>query len=195
MKIKVNSKEYEVEIAKTEEEKEQGLSNIEYLPDDEGMLFIYDEPQEVGFWMKDTLIPLDIIFIDDEEEVISVHQGIPNDETPIVEDNVLYVLEVPTGSGIKPGDEVEFEDEESEKESKQFNNKMLVLDENGNVQMELEGGERIFSRKNTRVLIKFALKANKTKQDKDYKNLGKKIFKFLDVQENNNPEYVELKDK
>jgi hypothetical protein len=72
---------------------------------------------------------------------------------------------------------------------------MLVLDENGNVQMELEGGERIFSRKNTRVLIKFALKANKTKQDKDYKNLGKKIFKFLDVQENNNPEYVELKDK
>jgi uncharacterized membrane protein (UPF0127 family) len=73
MKIKVNNKEYEVEIARTEEEKEQGLSNIEYLPDDEGMLFIYDEPQEVGFWMKDTLIPLDIIFIDDEEEVISVH--------------------------------------------------------------------------------------------------------------------------
>lgn len=194
MKIKVNNKEYEVEIAKTEEEKEKGLSNIEYLPDDEGMLFIYEEPQEVGFWMKDTLIPLDIIFIDDEEEVISVHQGVPNDETPIVEDNVLYVLEVPVNSGIKPGDEVEFEEEDEEEKSKSMNNKMLVLDENGDVQMELEGGERIFSRKNTRILIKFALKADKTKQDKDYKNLGKKIFKFLDIQESNNPEYVELKD-
>lgn len=192
MKVRVNNKEYDVEVARTEEEKEIGLSNIEYLPDDEGMLFIYDTPQEVGFWMKDTLIPLDIIFINDEEEVISVHKGIPNDETPIIEDDVLYVLEVPTGSGIKTGDEIEFEDEEN---SKSLNNKMLVLNENGEVQMELEGGERIFSRKNTKVLIKFALKADKTKQDKDYKNLGKKIFKFLDIQESNNPEYVELKDK
>ena len=192
MKVRVNNKEYDVEVARTEEEKEIGLSNIEYLPDDEGMLFIYDTPQEVGFWMKDTLIPLDIIFINDEEEVISVHQGVPNDETPIIEDDVLYVLEVPAGSGIKTGDEVEFEDEEN---SKPLNNKMLVLNENGEVQMELEGGERIFSRKNTKVLIKFALKADKTKQDKDYKNLGKKIFKFLDIQESNNPEYVELKDK
>lgn len=192
MKVRVNNKEYDVEVARTEEEKEIGLSNIEYLPDDEGMLFIYDTPQEVGFWMKDTLIPLDIIFINDEEEVISVHQGIPNDETPIIEDDVLYVLEVPAGSGIKTGDEIEFEDEEN---SKPLNNKMLVLNENGEVQMELEGGERIFSRKNTKVLIKFALKADKTKQDKDYKNLGKKIFKFLDIQESNNPEYVELKDK
>lgn len=192
MKVRVNNKEYDVEVARTEEEKEIGLSNIEYLPDDEGMLFVYDTPQEVGFWMKDTLIPLDIIFINDEEEVISVHQGIPNDETPIIEDNVLYVLEVPAGSGIKTGDEIEFEDEEN---SKPLNNKMLVLNENGEVQMELEGGERIFSRKNTKVLIKFALKADKTKQDKDYKNLGKKIFKFLDIQESNNPEYVELKDK
>lgn len=192
MKVRVNNKEYDVEVARTEEEKEVGLSNIEYLPDDEGMLFVYDTPQEVGFWMKDTLIPLDIIFINDEEEVISVHQGIPNDETPIIEDDVLYVLEVPAGSGIKTGDEIEFEDEEN---SKPLNNKMLVLNENGEVQMELEGGERIFSRKNTKVLIKFALKADKTKQDKDYKNLGKKIFKFLDIQESNNPEYVELKDK
>ena len=150
MKIRVNNKEYDVEVARTEEEKEIGLSNIEYLPDDEGMLFIYDTPQEVGFWMKDTLIPLDIIFINDEEEVISVHQGIPNDETPIIEDDVLYVLEVPAGSGIKTGDEIEFEDEEN---SKPLNNKMLVLNENGEVQMELEGGERIFSRKNTKVLI------------------------------------------
>jgi uncharacterized membrane protein (UPF0127 family) len=94
MKIRVNNKEFNVEVAKTDEEKEKGLSGIHYLSDDEGMLFIYDEPQEVSFWMKDTFIPLDIIFINDEEEVISVHKGVPEDETPITEDNVLYVLEV-----------------------------------------------------------------------------------------------------
>jgi uncharacterized membrane protein (UPF0127 family) len=44
MKVRVNNKEYDVEVARTEEEKEIGLSNIEYLPDDEGMLFIYDTP-------------------------------------------------------------------------------------------------------------------------------------------------------
>lgn len=191
MKIKVNNKEFNVEVAKTDEEKEKGLSNIYYLSDDEGMLFIYDEPQEVSFWMKDTFIPLDIIFINDEEEVISVHKGVPEDETPITEDNVLYVLEVSQGSGIKPGDELDFDEDQKDQVT---NQKMLVLDENGDVQMELDGGERIFSRKNTKILIKFALKAYKTKQDKDYKTVGKKLFKFLDIQESNNPEYVELKD-
>lgn len=191
MKIKVNNKEFNVEVARTDAEKEIGLSNIHYLSDDEGMLFIYNEPQEVSFWMKDTFIPLDIIFINDEEEVISVYKGIPEDETPITENNVLYVLEVLQGSGINQGDEVDFEEDVEEQIT---NKKMLVLDENGDVQMELDGGERIFSRKNTKVLIKFALKAYKTKQDKDYKTVGKKLFKFLNIQENNNPEYVELKD-
>lgn len=189
MKVKVGELIYDVEVAKTDAEKEKGLSKINYLPDDEGMLFIYEEPEDVGFWMKDTYIPLDIVFINDENEVISVAEGKPEDETIHEEDDVLYVLEVNAGSGIKPGDEVEFPEEQSEK----VKSKMLVLDENGEVQMELDGGERIFSRKNTRTLIRFALKANRTKQDSDYKALGKKIFKFLDIQESNNPEYVELK--
>ena len=47
------------------------------LASDEGMLFIYEEPDTVAFWMKDTDIPLDIVFIDEDEEVISVKQGIP----------------------------------------------------------------------------------------------------------------------
>jgi hypothetical protein len=53
--------------------------------------------------------------------------------------------------------------------------------------MELEGGERIFSRKDTRVLIRLANKAYKTKDISDYKKLGKKLFQFLDVQESNSP--------
>jgi uncharacterized membrane protein (UPF0127 family) len=90
------------------------LSGKEYLPNNQGALFIFDPPQEVSFHMKDTKIPLDIIFINSDEEVISVRQGIPNDLTPIIENNVAYVLEVNQNSGIRKGDELDFEDDEDE---------------------------------------------------------------------------------
>lgn len=66
MKVKIGNKEYKVKIASTDEEKAKGLQGVESLPEDEGMLFIYEEPQTVGFWMEDTEIPLDIIFIDSD---------------------------------------------------------------------------------------------------------------------------------
>lgn len=184
--IEIGDKKYKVKEAKTEEEKMKGLQDIESLPENEGMLFYYDSPQDVAYWMKDTKVPLDIVFINDDEEVISVKQGKPLSEDLIEEDNVLYVLEVNQGSGIQPGDELDIEDEEEEND-----NTMKVLASDGTIQMELEGGERIFSRKNTKVLIKFAKKAYKTKDDKDYKALGKRLFKYLHIQDTNEPEYVE----
>ena len=70
MKVTVEDKEYNVKVAKSDEDKIRGLQGVKNLPENEGMLFIYDEPQTVGFWMVDTDIPLDIIFINDDEEVI-----------------------------------------------------------------------------------------------------------------------------
>ena len=61
----------------------------------------------------------------------------------------------------------------------------------GNKIALIEGGSRIFSRKNTKVLIKLAKQANRTKEDSDYKKLGKTIFKFLDVQDSNEDEFVD----
>jgi hypothetical protein len=61
--------------------------------------------------------------------------------------------------------------------------------------MSLEGGERIVSRRETVVLIKKALKANASKEDKDYKALGKYIFKVLKGQDSRKPEYVEAPEK
>jgi len=49
MKIKIGEQEYNVQIAETEEEKENGLQHTRYLPNNEGMLFVYDEPDEVSF--------------------------------------------------------------------------------------------------------------------------------------------------
>lgn len=186
IKINIGSKNFEVEVAYTDDEKEVGLSNRTSLPENTGMLFIWDEPETVSMWMKDTKIPLDIIFIDNELIVTAIHQGIPDSEEIITEDNTAFVLEINQNSGIGVGDELEFSPEKTANK-----NKMVVLNEQGQPQMELEGGERIFSRPNTKTLIKFAKKANATQKETDYRALGKRVFKFLKQQDERDPEYVD----
>lgn len=148
------------------------------------MLFYFDPPQDVQFWMKDVNIPLDIIFIDEDEEVIKVQEGIPGDETFIQAPNVAYVLEVNANSGIQVGDELDLDEEDN-------GPVMKVLAQDGSDQYALWGGERIFSRKNTKILIKKAKKANLSQDDKDFKALGRYIFKCIRIQDKRQPEYVE----
>ena len=179
--IYIGNKEYKVQEAHTEEEKEKGLQGVSSLPEDQGMLFFFEEPQEVSMWMKDTLIPLDIIFINEDNEVVKVAQGEPNDETPIIAQDTLYVLEVNKNSGVKEGDELEIQDEGPV---------MKVLAQDGSSQMDLWGGERIFSRKNTVVLIRKAKKAALTNSDKDIKALGRYMFKCIKGQDERPNEYV-----
>lgn len=199
--IKIGEKTYKVQVARTPEERATGLSNVDKLPKDEGMLFEYPEVQEsVQYTMEDTSIPLDIIFIDEYGEVIKKSSAKKFSKTPIEAEDVLYVLEVNINSGINIGDVIEeleseedseedFSDEEKEMIS---GNKMLVLDSNGDVQYKLEGGERIFSRIITRKMIKQALTAYKLDTDEEYKKLGKLVFKELQAQDSREAEYVEL---
>lgn len=189
MKISINNKIYNVEIAETEEQKRKGLQGKESLKEDEGMLFIFDPPQRADFWMQDTNIPLDIIFINEDNEVMKVIEGKPNDDTLISCNNTAYVLEVNAGSGIQKGDELEFDSEEEDDEGPV----MKILASDGSVQYELWGGERIVSRRETKILIKKAKKAEATQEDKDYKALGKYMFKVLKGQDNRDPEYIEVK--
>lgn len=189
IKISIGGKQYKVKLAVSEEEHEIGLQGVSELADDEGMLFEFEEPEEVSFWMEDTQIPLDVIFIDEDMEVIAVHEGIPMSKEFMTEDDTLYVLELNKDSGVVKGDELEFEN------SKKVKKDMEVLDSNGESQMSLDGGERIFSRPNTKTLIKFAKKADTTEKDKDYKAVGARVFKFLKTQDENDSEYVELDSK
>lgn len=179
--IEIGDKEYKVREAKTEEEKQKGLQGIKELPKDEGMLFYFDKPGEYTFWMKNTDIPLDIIFINSDEEVTKVYKANPNDETLVSSPDTLYVLEVNQDSGVKEGDDFDIEDEPV----------MKVLAQDGSTQMNLWGGERIISRRETRILVKKAKKAEQSKDDKDYKALGRYIFKVLKNQDNRPNEYVD----
>lgn len=186
MLLSIGNKEYNVKVARSAEEKTKGLQGIKELAPNEGMLFIYDTPQTVGFWMKDTEIPLDIIFIDEYNEVLSIYHGEPNSEDIAKEDNVKYVLEININSGVEEGDDVFFEEIEDG---------LQVIAPDGSIQMTLEGGERIVSRRETVVLIRKAKKANSLKGTDKYdsacKSLGKYMFKVLNGQDSREPEYVE----
>lgn len=180
--IILNNKKYKVKEARTEEQRKKGLQGVTELPEDEGMLFFFDFPQEVSMWMKDVNIPLDIIFCNEDQEVIAVKEGKPNNSKLITVENTAFVIELNKDSGVKVGDDFEFENNEPV---------MKVLFPDGSEQYFLWGEERIFSRKNTRILIKKAKKAQETQDDKDYKALGRYMFKCIKQQDARPPEYVQ----
>ncbi|MDD8024854.1 MAG: DUF192 domain-containing protein [Paracoccaceae bacterium] len=96
---------FTVEVADTPAERAQGLMARKSLPASAGMLFVYDSEREVAFWMKNTLIPLDMIFIDATGAVVAVHENaVPLDETPIPSGApVQIVLEIRGGLARKIG--------------------------------------------------------------------------------------------
>lgn len=189
-RIRIGGKEYEVTLAKTEEELSQGLKGVKELPKDCGMLFFLNsDSNKTLFTMSECLIPLDLIFINQDQEVVDVKQGNPGERSiyGVSEDQddvISYVLEVNQNSGIKIGDDLEFAEDSDQPV-------MKVLFQDGTEQMALYGGERIFSRKNTKVLIRKAKKAAETKSDSDYKALGKYMFKCIKIQDERPAEYVD----
>jgi uncharacterized membrane protein (UPF0127 family) len=96
---------FAVEVADDFEERARGLMFRENMARFSGMLFVYPAPAKVAFWMKNTLIPLDMVFLDETGTVVSIHeQAVPGDLTPIPGgDNILAVLEVNGGLVRKLG--------------------------------------------------------------------------------------------
>ena len=109
---------FTVEIAATPEEQERGLMFRHSLAPDRGMIFPYDPPAAVSFWMKNTLIPLDMIWIDESRRIAHVAHDVPpckSDPCPSYPPNAAakYVLEVAAGVAarhhLKDGDALRFE--------------------------------------------------------------------------------------
>ena len=105
--------EFTVWIAADERSREQGLMYIRELPPDRGMLFLFERPQPVAFWMKDTYVSLDLVFIDPAGRVLNVAADAkPLSLMPIQSrGDALAVLELLAGTarkiGLQPGDRVD----------------------------------------------------------------------------------------
>jgi len=107
--IFINNQEFTIEVATTPSQLTHGLSNRNELCHNCGMLFVFPTPQILSFWMKDTLIPLDMIFIDKDKKIINIvtapinNLQIYNSATP-----ALYCLELNAGRSqelnLKAGD-------------------------------------------------------------------------------------------
>ena len=99
------------EIAATPEQQQRGMMFRNEMGADEGMLFPYDQAADRGFWMRNTFIPLDIIFIAEDGTIINIGEGEPyNEESVRSEAPAIAVFEIPGGRseelGIEPGDRV-----------------------------------------------------------------------------------------
>ena len=102
--ITINNVDIKVTVAKTDIERSKGLSNITYLDPLSGMIFVFNKNSKPTFWMKDTKIPLDFIWIDDNK-VVEINKNVPT-ETNKSESELTrypssypvdYVLEVNAG--------------------------------------------------------------------------------------------------
>lgn len=104
---------FTVDVAATAEQQETGLMFVKHLAPDRGMIFPYDPPQPVSFWMHNTLIPLDMVFIRADGTIARIATAKPLDDTPVPSgEPVAAVLEIAGGRaaqlGIVPGDKVEW---------------------------------------------------------------------------------------
>ncbi|NJN46478.1 MAG: DUF192 domain-containing protein [Candidatus Competibacteraceae bacterium] len=112
--ISVSTTRFRVEIAQTLEERQQGLMFRTQLPADQGMLFVQPTPGQASFWMKNTYIPLDMLYFDDQGQLLEMHTDVPPCKAkpcPVYKSQatrVKYILEINGGLaervGLKPGD-------------------------------------------------------------------------------------------
>lgn len=103
---------FQVWLARTPTEQQQGLMWIRELPRDHGMLFLLDTPRDMDMWMKNTYVSLDMVFFDTDGRISHIHRN----ATPLSEDiissrgTVAGVLELLAGEterrGIRPGDRI-----------------------------------------------------------------------------------------
>jgi len=107
--MRIGSKTYTLEIADTDSTRQRGLMYRESMPADHGMIFVWAEEAKRAFWMKNTLIPLDVIYIAASGEVVSIHPLEPKETRAVpAEGPTRWAIELNRGeaakTGIKPRD-------------------------------------------------------------------------------------------
>jgi len=113
--LRIGEVEIKIELVTTSEERAKGLSGLESMPENQGMLFVFDKSDYYSFWMKDMNFAIDIIWIDEDKKIIDIThnadpQSYPQTFTPRL--RAQYVLEVNAGwakeRGVEIGDLADF---------------------------------------------------------------------------------------
>ena len=190
MKIKIGDSEFTIAVADSPSKRQIGLSTLKKLPKGKGLLMKFEQEEKIPVRMSDMQFPLDLVFIKGNkvQKIVPSEKGVKDVS---INDTSDAVLEVNLGEGgkLKPGMEVAFIGEKKEDGTVVMADGGIdpdgirhVLDEDGKNQMNLLGGERIFSRKDTDKFFKYA-------KSKDYKKLGLAIVDAINRQDTQDPQY------
>jgi uncharacterized membrane protein (UPF0127 family) len=111
IEVVIGGKSFRIEVARTDEQKREGLMNRKSLGQREGMIFVYETDQHLAFWMKNTTIPLTLVFLSKEGQITQIEQLKPLSLKSVVSERaVRYGLELPAGVleelGVEVGDRV-----------------------------------------------------------------------------------------
>ncbi len=115
--VVVDGQKFAVEIMRTDAQRKKGLMGREGLADHEGMIFLFEQPGPLSFWMKNMKFPIDMVFIDQHKKIMNVARDVPpckQDPCALYKSNGdgQYVLEIDAGLsdkyGFEPGDSIEF---------------------------------------------------------------------------------------
>ena len=178
MKLQIGEKTFSVKIADTPEARKDGLLRVKpgSMPDTAGLVLKYDTPTVIDITMVGMKFPIQIVFVKDDL-VQKVVKGSPEQSGISINTESDFVVEVVDGAAndIKSGDNVTFVGEKLKDGTIKMadggvvaeDGMMQVLDENGKVQTNIFGGERVFSRIHTRTIVELAEKASKSDSEVD----------------------------
>ena len=221
IKILIKGLKLDLEVVTSEEDLKKGLSGVESLAQDAGMMFLWRKPISPIMIMPDMKLDLDFIAFDQNKVIKAVKSANKDHEGDIEFPEVVGIIEVNKGIckefDIKEGDSfdiigkgsiIRFKGGGTTKNQNKAQKvgdanfdisdivvkkgKMYLLDEDGNVAMELDGDERIFSIEHTKELFELAKKAEATG---DYKQLGMRLKEIMKIHDTQGDEYAEEIDK
>jgi uncharacterized membrane protein (UPF0127 family) len=111
--MKIGNGTFQLEVAANDHDQQQGLMYRESMPLDHGMIFVFAEEKERVFWMKNTLIPLDIVYVNAAERVVSIKHGVPLQEEPTIpsDEPMKWAIELNDGvaaaTGLRVGNKLD----------------------------------------------------------------------------------------
>jgi len=111
IEVVIGGESFRIEVARTTEQKRQGLMNRRSLGDREGMIFVHETDQHLAFWMKNTTIPLTLAYLSKDGQIVQIEQLKPLSLKSVISERaVRYALELPAGVlgelGVEVGDRV-----------------------------------------------------------------------------------------